>query len=264
MTKTLINVLVNDHWVLMPEKNLQPESDSFPFKAGLYETIRTLEHKPVFLKPHLDRLFYSAKRTGLKIQYSQKAIKSMITKVVKDFEEPNQRCRILVNFDKVIIYTSSLNLEPSIYKGINTITVSTTRSNPEIKTTDYNACLRAWELAKKNGCFEALLSDKRNNIFEGSRSNVFWVKNNKIFTRENDVLPGVTRKTILEKYPDPIHYSKLNLLDFKRLNEVFLTNSGSGIIPVIKVNSIQIGDGEPGPTSKRLLKLYNTWLKNEI
>ena len=51
MTKTLINVLVNNHWVLMPEKNLQPGSGSFPFKAGLYETIRTLEHKPVFLKP---------------------------------------------------------------------------------------------------------------------------------------------------------------------------------------------------------------------
>ena len=49
-----------------------------------------------------------------------------------------------------------------------------------------------------------------------------------------------------------------------RSNELFLTNSGSGIIPVIKVNSSQINNGNPGPITRELLKLYDIWLKNEI
>ena len=49
-----------------------------------------------------------------------------------------------------------------------------------------------------------------------------------------------------------------------RSDELFLTNSGSGIIPVIKVNSSQINNGNPGPITRELLKLYDIWLKNEI
>ena len=264
MSETLINVLINDRWVSVPKKDLQPGSDSFPYKAGLYETIRTLDHRPVFLQPHLDRLFDTAKQTGLRIPYSQKMIRPMISKVVKNFGKPDQRCRILAFPDTVVIYTSSLNLKPSIYEGVDTITVSGTRNDPEIKTTDYNLCLRAWELAEKNGCFEALLSDQNDNILEGSRSNVFWVKNKSLYTQEDDILPGITRQTLLTRSHYPINYGNLNLLDFERLNEVFLTNSGSGIIPVIKVNSVKIGDGKPGPVTTNLMKLYNSWLKNEI
>ena len=57
---------------------------------------------------------------------------------------------------------------------------------------------------------------------------------------------------------------QLNQFDFKQINEIFLTNSGSGIIPVVKVNSIQIGTGKPGPITFELLKLYDGWLNNEI
>ncbi len=77
-------------------------------------------------------------------------------------------------------------------------------------------------------------------------------------------MPGVTRQTLILGSPFSIFYGQLNQLDFDQLNEIFLTNSGSGIIPVVKVNSIQIGNGKPGPITVELLKVYDGWLSNEI
>ena len=93
---------------------------------------------------------------------------------------------------------------------------------------------------------------------------MFWVKDNTLFTRRSDVLPGVTRQTIISNSPFPVLFEEINLFDLMRSDELFLTNSGSGIIPVIKVNSSQINNGNPGPITRELLKLYDIWLKNEI
>ncbi len=260
----MINALINNQWESIPEKDLQPGSDSFAFGTGLYETFRTLNHKPVFLEPHLDRLFKSAQAIDLTIASSQNKIVKMIARVVQQFDDPNQRVRILAVAEKIIIYTSSLNLDPSIYKGVSTITVPALRKTPEIKTTDYTTCLEAYKIAENNDCFETILLDKNNQVLEGSRSNVFWIQGEKLFTRDGDVLPGVTRQTVISRSPFSIFYEQLNQLDFDQVNEIFLTNSGSGIIPVVKVNSIQIGTGKPGPITVELLKLYDGWLNNEI
>jgi len=260
----MINALINNQWESVPEKDLQPGSDSFAFGTGLYETFRTLNHKPVFLEPHLDRLFKSAQAIDLTIASSQNKIVKMIARVVQQFDDPNQRVRILAVAEKIIIYTSSLNLDPSIYKGVSTITVPALRKTPEIKTTDYTTCLEAYKIAENNDCFETILLDKNNQVLEGSRSNVFWIQGEKLFTRDGDVLPGVTRQTVISRSPFSIFYEQLNQLDFDQVNEIFLTNSGSGIIPVVKVNSIQIGTGKPGPITVELLKLYDGWLNNEI
>ena len=251
----MINALINNQWESVPEKDLQYGSDSFAFGMGLYETFRTLNHKPVFLEPHLDRLFQSAQGIDLTIPFSQNEIVEMIARVIQQFDDPNQRARILALPGKVIIYTSSFNLDPSIYKGVSTITVPALRKTPEIKTTDYTTCLDAYMIAKNNDCFEAILLDKNNQVLEGSRSNVFWVQGKKLFTRRRDVLPGVTRQNIILGSPFPLFYGQLNQFDFKQINEIFLTNSGSGIIPVVKVNSIQIGTGKPGPITVELLKV---------
>ena len=260
----MINALINNQWESVPEKDLQFGSDSFAFGRGLYETFRTLNHKPVFLEPHLDRLFQSAQRIDLTIPFTQNEIVQMIARVVQQFDDPSQRARILAVPEKIIIYTSSLNLDPIIYKGVSTITVPAVRKSPEIKTTDYTTCLDAYKTAEKNGCFEAILLDKNNQVLEGSRSNVFWVQGEKLFTREGDVLPGVTRQNVILGSPFPLFYGLLNQFDFDQLNEIFLTNSGSGIIPVVKINSIQIGTGKPGPITVELLKVYDGWLNNEI
>ena len=260
----MIKALINNHWESIPEENLQLGTDTFSFSSGLYETFRTLDFKPVFLQPHLDRLFSSANRIGLNIEFTQSDILNMLSKVIRDFQDPNQRVRILAVPNKLIVYTSYLNLDPSIYNGVSAITYKASREHPEIKTTDYHACLTAWKAAVNAGCFEAILMDGSGILYEGSRSNLFWVKDAKLFTRKEDVLPGTTRQIIINYSSVSIQYKILNSMDLSNIDEVFLTNSGSGIIPVTSINNKNIGNGSVGIITRQLLSKYNEWMLKEI
>ena len=83
--RQMINALVNGHWKLFNKDQLQPGSDLFDFETGLYETFRTLKHKPIFLKPHLDRLFDSAKQIGLQIFFTREEVEDMIEEVIEPY-----------------------------------------------------------------------------------------------------------------------------------------------------------------------------------
>ncbi len=260
----MIKALINNQWESIPKENLQLGTDTFSFSSGLYETFRTLDFKPVFLQLHLDRLFSSADQIGLNIDYSKLEISNMLSKVIHDFQDSNQRVRILAVPNKLIVYTSYLNLDPSIYNGVSVITIEASRAQPEIKTTDYHACLTAWKAAVNAGCFEAILMDGNGILYEGSRSNLFWVKDAKLFTRKEDVLPGTTRQIIINHSSVSIKYNTLNSMDLSNIDEFFLTNSGSGIIPVTRINDKYIGNGSVGIITRQLLSQYNEWMLKEI
>ena len=93
------------------EDELQPGTGSFKLNTGLYETFRTRDFKPILLKPHLDRLFQSAKKINLEIIYSRLEIEKMIKMVIHNFHDENQRTRVIVSKETVVIYTTSLNLD---------------------------------------------------------------------------------------------------------------------------------------------------------
>ena len=147
-----------------------------------------------------------------------------------------------------------LDLDYNIY-GVSVITKGDTH---EIKTTDYHSCLNAYQLAQEHQCFDAILMDEDQMVLEGSRSNIFWVKGYCLFTKETGVLPGITRETIILDSPYTVEYGELNVLDFDWLSELFLTKSGSGIVPIVKVNNSIIGNGIPGPITRELMKLYDS------
>ena len=260
----MIQALVNGVWKSFSEDELQPGTGSFKLNTGLYETFRTRDFKPILLKPHLDRLFQSAKKINLEIIYSRLEIEKMIKMVIHNFHDENQRTRVIVSKGTVVIYTTSLNLDKKIHKGVNTLTIAYTRESPQIKTTEYKGCLDAYNVANKKNCFEAILLDKDGFVLEGSRSNIFWVISNTLFTRKDKVLPGVTRKTVIRNSPFPVKYDKLNILDIKGVDELFLTNSGSGIIPVTKIDSIILSKGLPGPITLKLLQLLKAWSKKTL
>ena len=101
--------------------------------------------------------------------------------------------------------------------------------------------------------------DENQVVFEISRSNLFWIKKDILFTIKTGVLLRVNRNTIITHSFYAVKYGELNVLDFDWLSELFLTNSGSGIVPIVKVNNSIIGNGVPGPITKELMKLYDSW-----
>src|SRR5437870_4329419 len=97
-------------------------------------------------------------------------------------------------------------------------------------------------------------------VSEASAENVFIVRNHTIvtpFTSTN--LPGVTRETVLELAPTLDLDSKeqfFTLYDMWAADEAFITGSAAEVAPVVEVDGRTIGDGKPGPTTKRIMKAF--------
>lgn len=102
--------------------------------------------------------------------------------------------------------------------------------------------------------------DEQLQVFEGSRSNVFWVKNSDVYTRGSGVLEGITRGLVLENVPDKVEFDNIDLESLKNADEVFMSGSTVGVYPVSKIDDTIIGNGEPGPLTQairtRLKKYY--------
>jgi branched-chain amino acid aminotransferase len=105
----------------------------------------------------------------------------------------------------------------------------------------------------------ALLRDRDDNLTEGRGWNIFVLQDGKLLSPEQGVLEGITRRTVVELS------SRLNLecrlapvpaAALHRADEVFLTSTAGGIMPVRSVDGAKIGDGAPGPVTTRLTELY--------
>jgi branched-chain amino acid aminotransferase len=104
-----------------------------------------------------------------------------------------------------------------------------------------------------------ILIDAEDNVVEGPGFNVFAAKNGTIFTPDRGVLEGITRKTIIELAAEhgikpearPVPAEEL-----RRADEVFLSSTAGGVIPVTTVDGEALGNGEPGPMTRQLREAY--------
>jgi len=117
------------------------------------------------------------------------------------------------------------------------------------------------------GLFEAydrggetvILTDRNDNVVEGPGFNVFAVKNGGISTPSRGVLEGVTRKTVLElasEHGIPLETREVPAGEVRSADEVFVTSTAGGIMPVTKVDGEAVGKGKPGPVTLRLREAY--------
>jgi len=117
------------------------------------------------------------------------------------------------------------------------------------------------------GLFEAydrggetvILTDRNDNVVEGPGFNVLAVKNGGISTPSRGVLEGVTRKTVLElasEHGIPLETREVPAGEVRSADEVFVTSTAGGIMPVTKVDGEAVGKGKPGPVTLRLREAY--------
>jgi branched-chain amino acid aminotransferase len=104
-----------------------------------------------------------------------------------------------------------------------------------------------------------ILVDAEDNVVEGPGFNVFAVHNGAIFTPDRGVLEGITRKTIIELAAE--HGLRLAARpvpadELRQADEVFLSSTAGGIIPVTTVDGEAVGNGEPGPLTRQLREAY--------
>lgn len=117
--------------------------------------------------------------------------------------------------------------------------------------------------AKDNGFETVLLLDHEGNVTEGPGFNVFAVFGDRIVTSGHGVLQGITRRTVLEMATEAgmkVEARPLPLDEFLEADEVFLSSSGGGVIPVARVDDRRFSNGAAGPVALDLRARYFDWI----
>ena len=118
--------------------------------------------------------------------------------------------------------------------------------------------------AYERGGETVILTDAEDNVVEGPGFNVFAVHDSAISTPDHGVLEGITRRTVIElaaEYSIPIETRPIPAGSLRRADEVFLSSTAGGIIPVTTVDGQAVEDGKPGPVTLRLRDAY--WKSHE-
>ncbi|WP_299180260.1 aminotransferase class IV [uncultured Neptuniibacter sp.] len=130
----------------------------------------------------------------------------------------------------------------------------------DIKSTCLLPNILVLQQAKDEGVEEALFS-RDDKLTEGSACNLFLVKRGVLFTpkRSSEILGGITRELILELADEhAIQYQEIDI-DYERMlaaDEVWVSSSTRGIIPVVEVDGHPIGDGNKGPVWQKMFELF--------
>jgi branched-chain amino acid aminotransferase len=105
----------------------------------------------------------------------------------------------------------------------------------------------------------AMLLDRDGNVTEGPGFNVFAVAGGRLMTPDTGVLHGITRRTAIELAQGlniETRIAPVSLDTLKRADEIFITSTAGGIIPVTRLDEQAVGDGAPGPVTMRLREMY--------
>ena len=134
--------------------------------------------------------------------------------------------------------------------------------NPLVKNYHWGDFTQGIFEAKDKNYETVILLDYDGNVTEGPGFNVFAVKDKVLITPDRGVLAGVSRKTVLEMAEHLGINTSVRSLSVEELleaDEVFLSSSGGGVIPIIRVNETIFGNGASGPISVQLNETYWAW-----
>jgi branched-chain amino acid aminotransferase len=277
-------VFLNDKLVNIEDARISVGDGGFLYGAGLFETMRAYNGVVFRLDDHLNRLLTSAKALSIEHTYSKEYLSDGVHKVLEANNLVEARLRLTLSAGAMsrsqekpvatlLITTAKLQPYPAEYykKGV-LVVLSPFRQNvtePTCghKTTSYLPRMLALKQAHEKKAAEALWFTTDGRLAEGCISNVFLVKDSRIFTPTSNtpVLPGIARKTICElAIANKIELVEKNLSidDLLGADEVFITNVIMQVMPVVGIEKHTVGEGIPGPVTKRMQEYYNEFVKD--
>lgn len=219
--------------------------DGYCFGVGVFETISVEKGTPLFLNWHLERL---EKGLGI-LGISNEDFKSQVNEMeIGKFLEENWMghgvLKIMVS-ERNILFTKRENPydETSFEKGfwldVSRVIRNETSPFTYIKSFHYGDNLLEKRRCKKAGYEETLFLNSQKQITETSASNIFFVKEGRLFTPKIScgLLDGIMRRYILEHYE--VEETELYLEDLQQYDEAFLTNSLMWTMPVVSIGELK-------------------------
>ena len=249
---------------------------------GVFEGIRLYDGCVFKLDEHLERLEYSAKAILLDLPLSRQEFADAVCETCRANDLSNGYVRLVVTRGvghlgltpdgcgppSVIIIADDIQLYPEeLYeKGLKIISVPTRRINasalpPAVKSLNYLNNILAKIEAKKVGFQEALMLNDKGEIAECTGDNVFVLSKGVLYTPPLDAgsLRGITRAAVMDIASDlgiPCREQALTRYDLWTAEECFLTGTAAEVIPCVEVDHRQVGNGQPGPTTKSFISKF--------
>ncbi|MBA4322463.1 MAG: aminotransferase class IV [Odoribacter sp.] len=171
---------------------------------SIYEVLRLVKGKPVFFDDHFERLSTSASLQKKLMLADSETLKNDITALAKSEKKREVNIKIVFNYnisDNYLVYLieSVYPTREQYQKGVRGSLFFAERKDPESKVINHRLRSEIYRKLVLDGAYEALLVNKSNCITEGSRSNIFFIRGDTLFTApEEAVLSGITRKYILK------------------------------------------------------------------
>jgi branched-chain amino acid aminotransferase len=257
----------------------------FLYGAGLFETMRSRNGIVFALDDHLDRLFNSAKALGIPHKYERDYIIDAIVQTLNANELSDARIRLTLTGgptgvsaekQKGTLVITATPFEPyaaQYYEKGALAVLCQFRQNIADpicghKTCNYLSRLLALDGARQRGAVESLWFTTDNHLAEGCVSNVFIVKDSKVFTPPlaTPVLPGIARKHVLQIAAEnsvEVIEKDLVINDLLGADEVFITNTIMHILPIAAVEKHVVGDGKVGAVTKKLTDEFKKVFESE-
>ncbi len=240
---------------------------------SVYEVIRVAKAVPLFLEEHLNRLNHSLKLSNYAIRFDVNLLKQQIHRLIHINGMPEKNIKIVVNnLDQkpnLFLYFIPSKYPFSIQyeKGVSTILYLSIRENPNIKTIVLDQRQKINEAIKNSNVYEAILVNENNRITEGSRSNIFLVKSNSLYTAPaSEVLKGVTRSRVInlcQQLNIPVIEQPISIDFLYEAEGLFLTGTSPKILPIELVNKQRFSSSQH-PLILKLCNGYNQLIDEYI
>jgi branched-chain amino acid aminotransferase len=285
-------VFLNDRIVDADKACISPSDAGLLHGVGLFETIRVYAGRAFRLDQHIERLLNSAAALDLVLRHSDEAIREAAAAVIDANKVVDGRMRITVTGGPLptigpdgegcpsppqstllVAAAADAGYPADFYNDGMAVATAAARVNPADltvahKTLNYWPRLLTLQASRQQHCGEALWFTIDNRLAEGCVSNAFLVAGGRVLTPSLDtpILPGIARATVLEICRDesiPAEEASISRDDVAAADEVFLTNSVMEVMPIVQVERRTIGDGKPGPITRRIAELYRDLVKTE-
>lgn len=215
----------------------------------VYEVIRIIKGVPLFMEDHYTRMFKSLNLLAKNLTVSQEEMRNEIQKLAMECNLRNFNAKVMVyptgEIQNILLYVSRSNYpsREEICAGVPVSLLHCERVNPNAKVLNLQYKEKVSKKINEDKVFEVLLVNLENYITEGSRSNVFFIKDGKAYTAPGEfVLKGITRQYVFDACRRAGVEVVEKLLDVGELKEVegaFLSGTSIKVLPVSSIDEIR-------------------------
>ncbi len=238
-----------------PIDNKEYSEDILNHGLSIYEVCRIFRGNVIFLNDNLLRLDNSIKKSGLDIDLTTLHVEEKLKRLIEieHIKEGNIKYVLHVSPTGIDEYVYQIKhsypTEEDYQHGVDTVTCRAMRENAEVKYINSGLREMTNKIIGEQGVHEVLLIDDENFITEGSRSNVFFIKDNTLFTAPlPHVLPGTSRKRVLiicQGNNIRVEEKRVAYKDLSTYEAAFITGTSPLVLPILHIDNITFDPHHP-------------------